>query len=108
MKRLFKCCKKRRNNLINDNGEELVDLIDESKDNDNKMYNYEKKMIENLIVKYYTAVSFALGKSKYDDEEGTNKEELLNIIGMFVNTLPLKCHIDSSKTFEYLLTRNKY
>ena len=77
LKRLFKCCKKRRNNLINDNGEELVDLIDESKDNDNKMYNYEKKMIENLIVKYYTAVSFALGKSKYDDEEGTNKEELL-------------------------------
>lgn len=32
-------------------------------------------MIENLIVKYFTAVSFALGKSKYDDEEGEKKEE---------------------------------
>ena len=34
-------------------------------------------MLENLIIKHYTAVSFALGKSKYDNEEGVNKEELL-------------------------------
>ena len=32
-------------------------------------------MLENLIVKYFTAVSFALGKSKYDNEEGEIKED---------------------------------
>ena len=30
----------------------------------------KKKILENLIMKNYIAVSFALGKSKYDEEEG--------------------------------------
>ena len=74
LKRLIRCCKRRRNN-IDEGGEELIDLIEENRDNN--MFNYEKKMLENLIIKHYTAVSFALGKSKYDDEKGVNKEELL-------------------------------
>jgi len=59
---------------MQENGEELINIKDEKYD-DFRMFNYEKKMIENLIVKYFTAVSFALGKSKYDDEEGEKKEE---------------------------------
>ena len=73
-KRIVKCCKRKRNFSMQENGEELINIKDENND-DFRMFNYEKKMIENLIVKYFTAVSFALGKSKYDDEEGEKKEE---------------------------------
>ena len=74
LKRIVKCCKKKRTIQIQENGEELINLKDE-KDEDFVMFNYEKKMLENLIVKYFTAVSFALGKSKYDNEEGEIKED---------------------------------
>lgn len=36
-----------------------------------------------------------------------NREELLNMIGMFVNTLPLKNHIDSSMSFSEFLKNIK-
>ena len=73
-KRIVKCCKKKRNFSMQENGEELINIKDENND-DFRMFNYEKKLIENLIVKFFTAVSFALGKSKYDNEEGEIKED---------------------------------
>ena len=70
-RRMCSFCKKRRYNIIegdNGNQEELIDI--NIRDEGNPLINIENKMLENIIVKYYTAVSFALGKSKYDDEEG--------------------------------------
>ena len=75
LKKIFKLCKRKRQNLIqeNDDDEELIDL-DETVE-ENRMFNLEKKILEKLIIKYFTAVSFALGKSKYMDEEGEQKEK---------------------------------
>ena len=49
-------------------------------------------MLENLIMKNYIAVSFALGKSKYDDEEGDepryykiDKNEILKDLDLLIN-----------------------
>lgn len=59
-----------------------------------------------LLACYYVLLS------KYTSQEdivvgtpvvGRNKEELLNMIGMFVNSLPLKNHIKSSMTFDEFL-----
>lgn len=59
-----------------------------------------------LLACYYVLLS------KYTSQEdivvgtpivGRNKEELLNMIGMFVNSLPLKNHIESSMTFDEFL-----
>ena len=76
LKRILKCCKRRRrrNYSMLENDEELL-LLNNERDEDYLMFNYEKKMLENLIVKYFTAVSFALGKSKYDDDEEETKGE---------------------------------
>lgn len=38
---------------------------------------------------------------------GRNKEELLNIVGMFVNTLPLKNHIENNMSFKDFLNTVK-
>lgn len=63
-----------------------------------------------LLACYYVLLS------KYTGQEdiivgtpvvGRNKEELLNIIGMFVNSLPLKNHIESSMTFDKFLKNVK-
>ncbi len=63
-----------------------------------------------LLACYYVLLS------KYTSQEdivvGTpvanrNKEELLNMIGMFVNSLPLKNHIESSMTFDEFLNNVK-
>ena len=74
-KKIFKCCRKRRINVINENEnqEELISLDETILDN--PLLNIEQKILENLILKYYTAVSFALGKSKYEGEEGDTSEE---------------------------------
>ena len=49
-------------------------------------------MLENLIMKNYIAVSFALGKSKYDDDEGDeprdykiDKKEILKDLDLLIN-----------------------
>jgi len=73
LKKIFKLCKRKRQNLIQEDDEELIDL-DETVE-ENRMFNLEKKILEKLIIKYFTAVSFALGKSKYMDEEGEQKEK---------------------------------
>ena len=73
LKKIFKLCKRKRQNLIQEDDEELIDL-DETVE-ENRMFNLEKKILEKLIIKYFTAVSFALGKSKYIDEEGEQKEK---------------------------------
>ena len=63
-----------------------------------------------LLACYYVLLS------KYTNQEdivvGTpvanrNKEELLNMIGMFVNTLPIKNHIDPSMNFNEFLNNIK-
>ena len=75
LKRLCKLCqKKKRSGLIDENDEELIDVDDESVEG-GRMFNMEKKMLEKLIVKYFTAVSFALGKSKYNESEGDGEEK---------------------------------
>ena len=53
-------------------------LLEEDEANEGgRMYNMEKKLLEKLIIKYFIAVSYALGKSKYDEEgeEGKIVEE---------------------------------
>ena len=73
LKKIFKLCKRKRQNLIQEDDEELIDLDEVVEEN--RMFNLEKKILEKLIIKYFTAVSFALGKSKYIDEEGEQKEK---------------------------------
>ena len=74
VKRLLK---KKRKNSINE-GDENENLLEMEKEEENPMYALEKKILENLIIKYFTAVSFALGKSKYNEEESeiVNKDEV--------------------------------
>lgn len=43
-----------------------------------RMYNIEKKLLEKLIIKYFIAVSYALGKSKYN-EDTDEEPEVKNI-----------------------------
>lgn len=52
-----------------------------------------------LLYKYTNQEDIVVGSPVV----GRNKEELLNIIGMFVNTMPLKNHIDSSMCFNDFL-----
>jgi len=72
LKKLCRLCKRRRRNLIQENENEQEELIEinNSKDEGGRMFSFEKKILEKLIIKYFTAVSFALGKSKYVDEGG--------------------------------------
>jgi hypothetical protein len=63
VKRLLR---RKKKNVINE-GEE--NLIEEEKEEENPIYALEKKILENLIIKYFTAISFALGKSKYKEED---------------------------------------
>ena len=63
VKRLIR--RKKRNSIIDEN----ENLIEKEKEEENPIYALEKKILENLIIKYFTALSFALGKSKYKEEE---------------------------------------
>ena len=67
LKKIFGFCRKRRanNNLIEDNDEEEQQLVEID----------ERIILEKLIIKYFTAVSFALGKSKYKEEENVQDEK---------------------------------
>ena len=56
-----------------------------------------------LLYKYTNQEDLVVGSPVI----GRNKEELLNIIGMFVNTLPLKTHIDSNISFNKFLENVK-
>ena len=55
-------------------------LIDSEEENveGGRMYNIEKKLLEKLILKYFIAVSYALGKSKYN-ENTEDVQETKNI-----------------------------
>ena len=72
LKKLFRLCKRRKRNIIQENENEQEELIEinNSIDEGGRMFSFEKKILEKLIIKYFTAVSFALGKSKYVDEGG--------------------------------------
>ena len=65
VKRLLK--RKKNKNIINDGEEELID--NDENENEGRIFAIEKKMLINLIIKYFTALSYALGKSKYNENE---------------------------------------
>ena len=71
LKRICLFCKKRRANanIIEEQNEEQQNLIMDEDKEGNRMFNIERIILEKLIIKYFTAVSFALGKSKYKEEE---------------------------------------
>ena len=86
LKRICNFCKKRRanNNLIEEgNEEELLQINNLEEDEGGyRMFQIEKIILEKLIIKYFTAVSFALGKSKYKEEEENdiiNKNENISV-----------------------------
>jgi hypothetical protein len=71
-KRLFKRKKNKNKNIINDGEEHLIE--NEENEEEGRIFAIEKKMLENLIIKYFTAISYALGKSKYNDENEEGQE----------------------------------
>jgi len=66
VKKLFKR-KKNKNITIKEGEEHLIE--DEENEEEGRIFAIEKKMLENLIIKYFTAISYALGKSKYNENE---------------------------------------
>lgn len=66
---LFKRLLKRKKNkkVINDGEEHLIE--NDENEEEGRIFAIEKKMLENLIIKYFTAISYALGKSKYNENE---------------------------------------
>lgn len=68
-KRIFSKKKKK----VKENEEQLVD--NNERKEEGRMFDLEKKLLEKLIIKYFTALSYALGKSKYmnDDIEEESK-----------------------------------
>jgi hypothetical protein len=82
LKRICTFCKKRRtnNNLIEERDEEeqqqLINFEENSQEN--RIFQIERIILEKLIIKYFTAVSFALGKSKYKEEENDSKYKTEN------------------------------
>ena len=83
LRKICDFCKKRRannNNLIEERDDEeeqnLISLDDRTKGN--RMFQIEKIILEKLIIKYFTAVSFALGKSKYKEEQEDDETKLNN------------------------------
>ena len=86
LKRICNFCKKRRtnNNLIEEGNEEEELQINNLEEDEGgyRMFHIEKIILEKLIIKYFTAVSFALGKSKYKEEEENdiiNKNENISV-----------------------------
>jgi hypothetical protein len=86
LKRICNFCKKRRanNNLIEEGNEEEQLQINNLEEDEGgyRMFQIEKIILEKLIIKYFTAVSFALGKSKYKEEEENdiiNKNENISV-----------------------------
>jgi len=84
LKRICTFCKKRRtnNNLIEERDEEeqqqLINFEENSQEN--RIFQIERIILEKLIIKYFTAVSFALGKSKYKEEENDSKYKTENFL----------------------------
>ena len=63
--------------------------------------NLEKRLLEQLIIKYFTAVSYALGKSKYTEKEEREGEE--NETNNVDNVFNAMEHEDYSITKEDIL-----
>ena len=43
------------------------------------MFDLEKKLLEKLIIKYFTALSYALGKSKYMNDEIEEESKTISL-----------------------------
>ena len=72
LKKLFK----RNTNPIRDEEQNLIGENDKEEEG-GRMFILEKKILEKLIIKYFTAVSYALGKSKYSSTEGEEGQEIM-------------------------------
>ena len=97
LKRICLFCKKRRANINiveEQNGDQQQLIMDEDTEV-NKLFDLEKIIVEKLIIKHFTAVSFALGKSKYKEEEVEND----------ITNRNEKFFIDEKK--EYKITREE-
>ena len=84
LKRICTFCKKRRtnNNLIEERDEEEQQQLINFDENtqENRIFQIERIILEKLIIKYFTAVSFALGKSKYKEEENDSNYKTENFL----------------------------
>ena len=67
-------CKRKQVNIINEEENKLIDE-NENEDSGGRIFMLEKKILENLIIKYFTAISYALGKSKYMFDEGEEGQQ---------------------------------
>ena len=67
-------CKRKQRNIINEEENKLLD-DNENENNAGRIFLLEKKILENLIVKYFTAISYVLGKSKYMFDEGEEDQQ---------------------------------
>ncbi len=59
----------KRKNTQEGNDEDLLPFNDNEREEGSRIYNLEKKLLENLILKYFIAVSYSLGKSKTNQGE---------------------------------------
>ena len=97
LKRVFS---KKKVLLIKEGGEQLVpDDKEHIEEELGRMFDLEKTILEKLIVKYFTAISYALGKSKYVDEE--NEESKDNKKGIEEETF------NPNELVEYIITKDE-
>ena len=73
LKRLFK----RNKNTLKDEEKNLIEENLREEEEGGRMFKLEKKILEKLIIKYFTAVSYALGKSKYTNTESEEDKETI-------------------------------
>ena len=71
-----KLLKRKKKAVIKEGEENLID--NEENEEGGRIFMIEKKMLENLIIKYFTALSYALGKSKYNENEEGQENPISN------------------------------
>ena len=62
-------------NVQNEKDDGLIPVDEDIKNEGSRIFNIEKKLLENLILKYFIAVSYSLGKSKNNNGENEEGEE---------------------------------
>ena len=73
-------------------------LIDKQEEEGGRMYKVEQQLLETQVLKYYVAISYSLGKSKYENEEDEITKDNENKI------LDEKVFYSNEKT-EYKITK---
>ena len=90
---------KKKTTTIKEGEEELINGDDEDAEEGGRMFDLEKTILEKLIIKYFTAISYALGKSKYANEE--NEESTGNIKENEEGS------VDPKESVEYKITKSE-